>query len=53
MVDDQFPYDESPEGDGWAFAKVSSDKEYWVLVLEKALAKAFGSYDLTDWYHHW
>jgi hypothetical protein len=48
MVDDMFPFDDSPEGDGWAFASVSSDSEYWVLVLEKAIAKCFGSYEIIE-----
>jgi calpain-15 len=41
VVDDYFPYD--PEKKDWAFSK-SIGKELWVLVLEKAWAKVFGSY---------
>ena len=40
LIDDSFPFDDAPEGDSWAFARMSKDDEYWVLCIEKAVAKA-------------
>jgi calpain-15 len=48
VVDDRFPFDETPEIDTWAFAKASSDCEVYVMVLEKAIAKVFGSYEAIE-----
>ena len=45
VVDDYFPFD--PEKNDWAFSK-SIGKEIWVLVLEKAWAKIFGSYQRIE-----
>jgi len=46
VVDDRFPYDLQRER--WAFSRTSvygeSRSEIWVLVLEKAWAKVYGSY---------
>jgi calpain-15 len=51
VVDDYFPYDN--HRGTWAFSRPSEDqdeaigrgcKEIWVLILEKAWAKVFGSY---------
>jgi len=46
VVDDRFPYDLQRER--WAFSRTSnkgeSRNEIWVLVLEKAWAKVYGSY---------
>jgi calpain-15 len=42
VVDDYFPYDNYKQE--WAFSRSNSDKEIWVLLLEKAWAKIFGSY---------
>jgi calpain-15 len=43
VVDDYFPYDNHKED--WAMARPSEDShEIWVLILEKAWAKVFGSY---------
>jgi len=41
VVDDRFPYDE--ERGNWAMTRTSQN-EIWVMVLEKAWAKVFGSY---------
>jgi calpain-15 len=48
VVDDYFPYD--PFKDDWAMAKPSADesKEIWVLIIEKAWAKVFGSYQRIE-----
>jgi len=40
MLDEFFPYD--METEGWAF--ITSGTETWALILEKALAKMYGSY---------
>ena len=40
MLDEFFPYD--MESETWAFT--TSGNETWVLILEKALAKMYGSY---------
>lgn len=42
VVDDYFPWSTLKEN--WAFSKSMQDKEIWVLLLEKAWAKIFGSY---------
>jgi calpain-15 len=44
VVDDYFPYD--PHKEEWAMARPSTDEtcEIWVLIIEKAWAKVFGSY---------
>ena len=42
VVDDYFPYNESSKN--WAMSKSSSESEIWVMLLEKAWAKIFGSY---------
>jgi hypothetical protein len=42
VVDDYFPWCNHKQN--WAFSKSSADKEIWVLLLEKAWAKIFGSY---------
>jgi hypothetical protein len=42
VVDDLFPY--NPVTKNWAFSRSSTDHEIWVLLLEKAWAKMFGSY---------
>ena len=55
VVDDYFPYDE--HRGTWAFSRPSeeedekrgkSTKEIWVLILEKAWAKVFGSYQRIE-----
>jgi hypothetical protein len=45
VIDDSFPFDETPEHDDWAFAKSVSDNGVYIQVLEKAFAKVFGSYE--------
>ena len=45
VVDDRFPYD--TKNKTWGFSRQERPgkvKEIWVLVLEKAWAKVFGSY---------
>ena len=45
VVDDRFPYD--TKNKTWGFSRQEipgKKKEIWVLVLEKAWAKVFGSY---------
>jgi hypothetical protein len=42
VVDDRFPFDE--EKNNWAFSRCGTEHEIWVLLLEKAWAKLFGSY---------
>ena len=42
VVDDYFPYNEKSKK--WAFSRGTTDMEIWVLLLEKAWAKVFGSY---------
>jgi len=42
VVDDYFPY--CPHKSDWAFSRSDSQKEIWVMLLEKAWAKIFGSY---------
>ena len=48
VVDDKFPYDTNT--DRWAFARSSrdGDNEIWSLILEKAWAKVFGSYQRIE-----
>ena len=55
VVDDYFPYDN--HRGTWAFSRPSEDKddeigratkEIWVLILEKAWAKVFGSYQRIE-----
>ena len=55
VVDDYFPYDEDNER--WAFSRPSEEedekngkttKEIWVLILEKAWAKVYGSYQRIE-----
>lgn len=46
VVDDYFPYDE--ERNRWAFSQPSKGNEIWVLILEKAWAKVFGSYTIIE-----
>jgi len=43
IVDDYFPYD--PVARRWAFCSTEPNVDLWVLVLEKAFAKLYGSYD--------
>jgi len=42
IVDDQFPLSHRNE---WAFATSENKKEIWPMVLEKAYAKLYGSYE--------
>jgi hypothetical protein len=42
VVDDQFPFNE--RSNKWAFSRTTKTNEIWVLILEKAWAKIFGSY---------
>lgn len=42
VVDDYFPFCERKND--WAFSRSSTEKEIWVLLLEKAWAKIHGSY---------
>ena len=50
VVDDYFPF--NPATDTWAFARPSKTKdrnnEIWVLIVEKAWAKVFGSYQRIE-----
>ena len=46
VVDDYFPYDESKEE--FAFSRPASGNEIWVLILEKAWAKLYGSYSRIE-----
>ena len=49
VVDDLFPYDE--EKHQWAMCYPSRDegtREIWALILEKAWAKVFGSYQRIE-----
>lgn len=42
VVDDYFPY--CNHKSDWAFSRSNSEREIWVLLLEKAWAKIYGSY---------
>jgi hypothetical protein len=42
VVDDRFPY--RADTGKWAHSRPSKTNEIWVLVLEKAWAKVYGSY---------
>ena len=44
VVDDRFPYDTKNKTWGFSRQELPGVKEIWVLVLEKAWAKVFGSY---------
>jgi calpain-15 len=47
LIDDRFPYDTHKET--WAFTRPRrSRNEIWVLILEKAWAKVFGSYQRIE-----
>lgn len=46
VVDDRFPFDTSKNK--WAFSRTSAGNEIWVLILEKAWAKVFGSYQRIE-----
>ena len=46
VVDDYFPYDEKKGH--FAFSRPSGGNEIWVLILEKAWAKVFGSYSRIE-----
>ena len=46
VVDDYFPYNEAKGK--WAFSRPSESNEIWVLILEKAWAKVFGSYSRIE-----
>jgi calpain-15 len=46
VVDDRFPY--CPYRERWAFSRTSASNEIWVLLLEKAWAKIFGSYQRIE-----
>jgi calpain-15 len=46
VVDDRFPYCQHKEQ--WAFTRTSSSNEIWVLLIEKAWAKIFGSYQRIE-----
>jgi calpain-15 len=46
VVDDRFPYDRHKET--WAFSRCGSAPEIWVLILEKAWAKVYGSYQRIE-----
>jgi calpain-15 len=46
VVDDYFPFNE--EHGKWAFSRPSTGNEIWVLILEKAWAKVFGSYSRIE-----
>ena len=46
VVDDRFPYNEDRQN--WAFSRPSKSSEIWVLILEKAWAKIFGSYQRIE-----
>jgi calpain-15 len=46
VVDDYFPW--HPFNKDWAFSRSNGDHEIWVMLLEKAWAKVFGSYQRIE-----
>jgi len=46
LVDDYFPVNTTDND--WAFARSENEKELWPMVLEKAYAKFFGSYESIE-----
>lgn len=46
VVDDYFPW--HPFNKDWAFSRSNDDHEIWVMLLEKAWAKVFGSYQRIE-----
>ena len=46
VVDDYFPF--NPTTKNWAFSRCNNQNEIWVLLLEKAWAKVFGSYQRIE-----
>ena len=48
VVDDLFPFDDTPEKDEWALGHVNKDWEIWVNIIEKAYAKVLGSYEAIE-----
>ena len=46
VVDDYFPY--CTHKDDWAFSRSNASKEIWVLLIEKAWAKIYGSYQRIE-----
>lgn len=48
VVDDYFPFDDTPEKDEWALGHVNKDWEIWVNLIEKAYAKVLGSYEAIE-----
>jgi calpain-15 len=46
VVDDRFPYCSYKKR--WAFSRTSDSNEIWVLIIEKAWAKLFGSYQRIE-----
>ena len=48
MIDDYIPFDDKPEVDNWAFARAKNDNEVYIILLEKAFAKVFGSYEAIE-----
>ena len=48
VIDDHFPCFEDPEKDCWAFSRGTSEVEIWVLLLEKAYAKVYGSFERIE-----
>lgn len=48
VVDDYFPFDDRPEKDSWAFGSVSGEWAIYANLIEKAIAKAIGSYEAIE-----
>jgi len=46
VVDDYFPYDDAT--DHFAFSRPAEGNEIWVLIIEKAWAKVYGSYSRIE-----
>lgn len=46
VIDDYFPWLKKEKD--WAFSRSNKDKEIWVLLLEKAWAKIFGTYQRIE-----